>query len=103
MFDAVSNGRKGDDMADNGGPVKLITVEGEWLDFAGHVFAGTGISRDGVQYRETRRAFYAGFFALMAFLKRVENNVPDQVYVSTLTMLDAELTRFCQDVKKGRA
>lgn len=73
----------------------------KWDHYAAHLPPGAGE----VQKRETRRAFYAGGWALFDVIMRGldPEAEPTDADFDRLTELRRELERFAADVEAGRA
>ena len=76
------------------------TIEQLWREFRARV-APRGAPED--RRREMRRAFYAGFYALLTELRRMGDAVPDEAGVAQLQAWTGEALAFYRDVKAGRA
>jgi hypothetical protein len=81
--------------------IRPETVRHMWDDFAAATLP-VGVS--GVQRKETRRAYYAGFFAMLCAARSIgDDSVSEEEGVEWLEALHAEVLAFYEDVKAGRA
>lgn len=74
-------------------------VQDEWTDYSLRVMSARAST---MQRIETRRAFYAGAAAMMK-LVNIAAEAPEREACQKMMMLDAELHRFKDDVREGRA
>ncbi len=54
------------------------------------------------QYKEMRRAFYAGACACFGTVTMIDDSMPDNESARMLTELDDELRQFSEDIKRGK-
>jgi hypothetical protein len=80
-------------------------VREEWESFALVCFAGTRVHKDHVQYREMRKAFYAGANGILHRMLRdfTSGDEPTEEDLSKVDLIKADLEQFLVDVKEGRA
>lgn len=79
--------------------MKAMSVKDQWESYAAHVLPpDCGL----LQRQETRRAFYAGAFAMLMMSANVAHMTDDEG-VSYLEGLRRELERFQRDVAMGGA
>lgn len=74
---------------------KLDRVEKEWDDFISHVFKG---SKDSIQYKEMRKAFYAGYSRLLFYFFNEVSILPEDRGVEILEEIKNELLEFWDDL-----
>jgi hypothetical protein len=72
--------------------VNSKTIAGQWDDYFVKVLLGSGVTNS-VQIQETRRAFYAGAYALLMLLSRIASD--DVTEESGVEYLEA-CRRECQ-------
>ena len=68
------------------------TVKEEWDDFANAVLKPQNVST--TQYKEMRKAFYAGAWATLQACKRVANEETDEAAVGILDGMEKECAEF---------
>lgn len=85
--------------------MRIKTVRERWEEYAEFIFANTGVEKTSTQYRETRRAFYAGFVSclMMGHDEIGSEEVSEDEGVAIMESMLAECKQFYQDVKEGRA
>jgi hypothetical protein len=70
----------------------LPSIEDEWVNYASYIFQGMEVSRE--QYTETRKAFFAGFTAMMFQFKQINLAPMDDVSRRHLDCLWSECVEF---------
>lgn len=55
------------------------------------------------QRQEMKRAFYAGAWALLGELMKIDDSMSDADGAAYMSRVEAELRRFNRDVQEGRA
>lgn len=79
-----------------------VRFEDEWLGYVREVMPADVST---VQYQETRRAFYAGGWALLSLIQRMlsPGAEPTAEDLLNMQMLHTEFLAFTRDVTEGRA
>lgn len=82
-----------------------FTIASNWDAFYASTLLVQGITTKSVQYREMRKAYYAGFLnALLGLRDTVgRDDVPEDIGIAQLQGLHDEAITFFNDVKKGLA
>lgn len=80
----------------------MKVMETAWKDYATHVLVG--VDPESVQYRETRKAFYAGAAALLDSMQRILGPGQEATESDLLIMdgIAGELRQFADDAARGR-
>lgn len=73
-----------------------MKIENLWQSYA----AAVGVPMGGVQWTETRRAFYAGAGGLLAELRKMDDD--EAAGVRMLEALSAEYRSFIRGVRAGK-
>ena len=82
----------------------METIQQMWEGYVAKVLAPLGPTISPVQYTETRRAFYAGFFSMLSACERIgEDDISEDRGVGYLEARKREVTRFFSDVQAGKA
>jgi hypothetical protein len=84
------------------GMMALKTIEQEWTDFSGMIFAK--MDPGPTQVKETKQAFFAGAFAMLCAAKAIgEPEVSEDEGVQYLEDRQQEATAFYKDMMKRYA
>lgn len=72
-----------------------------WQDYVAKVLPA-GVARDGIQYAETRKAFYAGAGCLLDAMTKIlgPGQEPTESDLLIMDGIAAELRQFVKDVQK---
>lgn len=76
-----------------------MTMADSWALYSKMIFGKDKPSE--VQYRETRRAFYAGLMSMQAILINLPNNEIDMMAV--MNKLHEEAVNYARDILRGEA
>jgi len=81
----------------------MQVIETQWTAFAEVILKPAGVSPDGVQYKELKRAFYAG--AAAVFFRMLEVSDSEEATDADLKIpqgISDELTAWIAELRAGR-
>ena len=82
---------------------KARTIAEQWDEFEKVIIIPNNIKLDSVQYRETRRAFYAGFHAALIIGLSFDNSISEEAGTAILEGLHEECRVFAKRIHDGQA
>lgn len=76
-------------------------IEAKWNDYVETVFAGVDIDPNGVQYIETRRAFYAGAAGVLGAIMDATVDTTEEEDNAVADAVQAEMDEWAQRLARG--
>lgn len=78
---------------------KDIGIALNWASFTRHIFGDKKPSD--VQYREMRRAFYAGYVAAFTDLSDRVAALSEEAAMQKMSVIEAEIIGYVQELRRG--